>query len=184
MVNSMNDNRLAQLYRGLTARSAGPVALDADTLVAAAAGTLPADRREAVAGRLAASPSEAELVRMLAVLEDDSRALAADLARHDRSHGRRHERRTQRTTAAAPAARRAAKVRWAGVGACLMAVLGLWSTHRVGPGSIDGSPSGLYAEHRSDRIFTTKDSIFAWSQGESSVQDGPDKLFRSEFNGS
>lgn len=182
MVNSMNDNRLAQLYRDLTARSAGPVALDADTLVAAAAGTLPADRREAVAGRLAVSPSEAELVRMLAVLEDDSQALAADLARYDRSHGRRHDRRTQRT--AAPAVRRAAKVRWAGMGACLMAVLGLWSTHRIGPGSIDGSSSGIYAEHKSDRIFTTKDSIFAWSNGESNVADGPDKLFRSEFNGS
>lgn len=182
MVNSMNDNRLAQLYRDLTARSAGPVALDVDTLVAAAAGTLPADRRESVAGRLAVSPSEAELVRMLAVLEDDSQALAADLVRYDRSHGRRHERRMQRT--AAPAARRAAKVRWAGMGACLMAVLGLWSTHRLGPGSLDGSSSGIYAEHKSDRIFTTKDSIFAWSNGESSVQDGPDKLFRSEFNGS
>lgn len=182
MVTSMNDNRLAQLYRDLTARSAGPVALDADTLVAAAAGTLPADRREAVAGRLAASPSEAQLVRMLAVLEDDSQALAADLSRYDRSHGRRHERRTQR--AAAPAVRRSAKVRWAGMGACLMAVLGLWSTHRIGPGSIDGSSSGIYAEHKSDRIFTTKDSIFAWSNGESNVADGPDKLFRSEFNGS
>lgn len=182
MVNSMNDNRLAQLYRDLTARNAGPVALDVDTLVAAAAGTLPADRREAVASRLAASPSEADLVRMLAVLDDDSQALATDLARYDRSHGRRHERRMQRT--AAPAGRRGAKVRWAGVGACLMAVLGLWSGHRIGPGAIDGASSEIYAEHKSDRIFTTRDSIFAWSNGESGAQDGQDKLFRSEFNGS
>lgn len=180
MVNSMNDNRLAQLYRDLTARDAGPVALDVDTLVAAAAGTVPADRREAVASRLAASPSEADLVRMLAVLEDDSQALATDLARYDRSHGRRHERRMQRI--AAPTARRGAKVRWAGVGACLMAVLGLWSGHRIGPS--DGSSGGIYAEHKSDRIFTTRDSIFAWSNGEPGTRDGQDKLFRSEFNGS
>ncbi|HUD43349.1 MAG TPA: hypothetical protein VMR06_15255 [Dokdonella sp.] len=177
----MNDNRLAQLYRDLTARSAGPVALDADTLVAAAAGSLPAERREAVVSRLAASPAEADLVRMLAVLEDDSQALATDLARYDRSHGRRLDRRARPIAATA---RRTRTVRWAGMGACLMAVLGLWSTHRIGPGSIDGASNGIYAEHKSDRIFTTKDSIFAWSNGESGAQGGQDKLFHSEFNGS
>lgn len=178
----MNDNRLAQLYRDMTARTAGPVALDADTLVSAASGGLPADRREAVASRLAASPAEAELVRLLAVLEDDSQALAADLARHDRSHGRRQSRRGSHVLA--PAARHVKTARWAGLGACMMAVLGLWSTHRMGPGSIDSPDSALYAQVKSDRIFTTKDSIFAWSNGETVAQGGKDELFRSEFNGS
>lgn len=181
MVNSMNDNRLSVLYRELTARTAGPASLDADTLAAAAAGTLPADQREAAASRLAVSPSEAELVRMLAVLEDDSEALACDLARLARTHGRRQGRRERHQ--AAPARPLAAPLRWAGMAACLMAVFGLWSAQHMGPGI--GSGTSAQAGYKADRIFTTKDSIFAWSNGEGVAQtERSDQLFNSAFNGS
>lgn len=124
----MNKTSLSALYRRLT--SAHAPALDAADVAAAADGTLADDRREAVAGALAASPAHASVARMLRELRTDSEALAFGVARIERDAAhRRHERSDRRIAAG----RRHGQVtRWAtALAACLVAVVGFWTQRHV-----------------------------------------------------
>ncbi|MCB1577882.1 MAG: hypothetical protein KDI81_11265, partial [Xanthomonadales bacterium] len=78
----MTERNLSTLYRRMLVEAAsGPAGLlDADTLVAASAGTLKGDRRNEVAARLSRSPVQTDLVRLLRELAPQSAALAATVA--------------------------------------------------------------------------------------------------------
>ena len=94
----MTKTSLSNLYRRLT--GAATPALEADDIAGAADDTLAAERRDDVAAKLAASPAEAKIVRMLRELRADSEALAFGIARTQRdaaTHDRQH---TTRRTAA------------------------------------------------------------------------------------
>ena len=170
---------LSALYRRLT--SANAPALDAEDVAAAADGTLADDRREAVAGAIAASPVHARVVRMLRELKTDSEALAFGVARTERDAAhRRHERSDRRIAAG----RRHGQVtRWAtAMAACLVAVVGFWTQRHVQ----NEAPRAHAMVAKADRIFSSSDTISRLSM------DGPhgqkptveqDRLFRADFSG-
>ncbi len=150
---------------------------DADTLIAAAGGTLSGDRRDEVAARLSRSPAQTDLVRMLHELAVDS-AVVADAvnARHSLAHSR-DGRRVRHIGGNAP--RHLIKLRWVGLAACLVLVFGfvIWQ-----PQSDQLADSGATAAAKPDRIFTSQDRIFASTDAPAphSVSDG---VFQSDFNG-
>jgi hypothetical protein len=183
MVISMTDRSLSSLYRRLNAQSHAGVAglFDADTLVAAAAGTLSGDRRDEVAARLSRSPLQTDLVRMLRELTPASEALVQGLgerqvAAHTRNgRGFRHAAVAQR--------RQAVGLRWAGLAACLAVAIGVVSWHQHGVHSQEAAiAAAMEAAARPDRIFTSNDRIFS-AKLEHAARGGEDSLFHSSFNG-
>jgi len=180
----MNKTSLSSLYRRLTAGAHAAPALDADDLVAAAEGTLPADRRERVAEALASSPAHADAFRMLRDLNTESVALAEGVARarRDTTH-RRHQRSDRRIAAG----HRFVRVRRlaAAIAACLVAVVGVWSVrHAQTP---DSAAAGAHSVARADVIFSpgdfgVHDRIFSDSEAHAKAKPN-DVLFRSDFSG-
>lgn len=173
----MTEHSLSTLYRQMCKKqhTASLDLLDADTLVAAAAGTLRGDRRDEVASRLARSPLQTDLVRMLGELAPASASLAAAIGeRHVREHSR-GSRRVRHGNGEQPRAR---PLRWAGLAACMMLIFGavLWL-----PQGNDPMPGTARTEAMPDRIFTSKDRIFAMVET-SPVSASADGVFRSDFN--
>ncbi len=77
-------------------------------------------------------------------------------------------------------------LRWVGaMAACLAVALGLWSGHtdQRGPAIVAASPKPAAV---ADRIFTTRDSIFASSSDSHKppANRRGDELFRASFSGS
>ncbi len=180
MVNSMTERSLSRLYQRMATQPSTAAAdlLDADTLVAASAGSLKGDRRNEVAARLSRSPLQTDMVRLLRDLAADAETLASAVGErqghaHSRdSRGRRH----------APVARRHVRhLRWVGLAACLTLVFGVVLWH---PGANNrGMPdSPAQAAAKPDRIFTSKDRIFAMVD-ERSAPAASDAVFHTDFNG-
>lgn len=166
----MTKTSLSSLYRRLTA-TATP-ALEADDVAAAAEGTLSAERRDDVAAKLAASPAQAKVVRMLHELKTDSEALAFGIARTQRDTATHRERIARRTAAG----RRHANVaRWtAAMAACLVAVVGVFALRQ--PNTTPAMPAA-HTVARADLIFRDHDI----SQPKTPAKG--DELFRGGFNG-
>jgi anti-sigma factor RsiW len=179
----MTKTSLSSLYRRLSAASVAP-ALEADEIVAAADGTLPADRRDDVAATLATSPMQAKLVRMLRDLKTDSDALAFGVARTERDTAHRSHQRIERRVAAGH--RFAGTTRWVGaMAACLVAIVGVWTLRH--PGTAPSASPTAHTIARADVIFTSRDHIdrifsdVDLSRGKASGQR--DELFRGDFSG-
>jgi hypothetical protein len=176
----MNEQSLSKLYERLTRANQG--ALDAGDLVAATAGALANERRETVARALAESAAQAKLAHVLRDLADDSDALASDLARlrPDAAH-----RRPQRTERRIGASRRrfAAGMRWAaGMAACLVAVVGLWTLRHA---EMRPAPTSRHALVRADVIFSARDTIsnFGMDGPKAPAKAQGDHLFSGDFAG-
>ncbi|NCT68206.1 MAG: hypothetical protein GXC76_11295 [Rhodanobacteraceae bacterium] len=175
----MNEMSLSRLYRRLALARPAP-AVDAAELVDALAGEAPC---ETIATQLAASPAHADLARMLRALQADSEALAADVTATRRgAHPLRP--RSVRHHAAAPR-RVAHPLRWAGgLAACLavaLGVVGIWHGERAK--QWDDVAAASQSVVRPDRIFTTRDRIFASAEpaGAHASGHGGDELFRGGF---
>ena len=175
----MNDMNLSRLYTRLTRTNA--VALDADDVVAACEGTLTPERRETIARALGESAAHAKLAHVLRDLASDSDALAADVARIRRDTAHRRPQRTERRVGAHR--RIAASLRWAaGMAACLVAVVGLWTLRHA---EMQQAPVHRPALVRADVIFSTRDTIsnFSMEGPASPAKTHGDRLFRSDFAG-
>lgn len=173
----MTERSLSRLYRQISAQ-AGPGAvdlLDADTLVAASSGSLRGDRRDEVASRLSGSPLQTDLVRMLGELAPASAELASAVRNRQVAGHSRHGQRTRHGGSDRPNVR---QLRWVGLAACLMLVFGavFWQ-----PNGIDPMSGTAQSQALPDRIFTSKDRIFAMTEiaPAASATDG---LFQSDFN--
>lgn len=177
----MNEMSLSRLYRRLTEARPAPH-VDAAELADALAGAAP---REALAMQLAASPRHADLARLLSALQADSEALAAGVnAARRGTHALRP--RAVRHHAAAP--RRAAHPRrWAGgLAACLAVALGLGLWHGERASRWDDVAAASQSVAMPDRIFTTRDRIFASVDAQAPAANQPgrgggDDLFRGGF---
>lgn len=178
----MTDRSLTNLYRRLNVQSGTGAAdlLDADTLIAAAAGTLRGDRRDDVAMRLSRSDVQTDLVRLLRDLAPAAAELAQgvgerQIAAHTRS-GRplRH----------AQGMRNRVGLRWAGLAACLAVALGIVSVHQLRVRSDEAAmAAAMQAASRPDRIFTSVDHIFSGKVEARADANAGDAVFRSNFNG-
>jgi hypothetical protein len=165
----MNKTSLSSLYRRLTATAAP--ALEADEIAAAAEGTLAAERRDDVAAKLAASPAEAKVARMLRELKTDSEALAFGIARTQRDTATHDRQRTEHRTAAGR--RHANVMRWtAAMAACLVAVVGVVTLRQ--PHTTSANP--VHTVARADVIFSDHELA-----RKTPVKG--DELFRGNFNG-
>lgn len=180
MVISMIERSLSNLYRRLGAEASGSTDLmDAETLVAASAGTLKGDRRDEVAARLSRSPLQTDLVRMLRELAPAADSLVGALdARGAYSHvrnarGLRH--------AARSSSRR--QLRWSAIAASMMLVFGaLFWTVKVDQLEGTAMTTGGTGTVKPDRIFTSEDRIFAMVD-ERAMPATTDALFQTDFNG-
>ena len=175
----MNEMSLSRLYRRLTA---GPSAsVDAGRLVDAVAGKQ-ADAD--VAAGLAQSSRLSALARMLGELDPASSELAEAVNPARRAAHPAPHRETRRH--AAVRRQRPAPLRWAGgLAACLavaLGVVGIWRGHQAERwNDVDANVS--VATHP-DRIFTTRDQIFASSSDAGQRAHGRgDELFRGDFSG-
>ncbi len=178
----MTDRSLSSLYRRLSAQRQDPAhdLLDADTLVAAAAGTLRGDRRDEVAARLSRSDLQTDLVRLLRDLAPAAEALADGIGARERSGHRRGSRTLQH----AHAARSRPTLRWAGLAACLVVALGALGLHQHRVQTEEAAmAAAMEAASRPDRIFTSVDRIFSAPIESASGTDAADGVFRSNFNG-
>ena len=178
----MTDRSLSSLYRRLGSQPDGAThdLLDADTLVAAAAGTLRGDRRDDVAARLSRSDVQTDLVRMLRELAPAAEALVADLAAADPAPHRL----ATRTRRHAHAARMRPSLRWAGLAACLVVALGAIGVHQHGVRTEDAAmAAAMEAASRPDRIFTSVDRIFNASIESAAAPATADGVFHADFNG-
>ena len=149
--------------------------LDVDTLVAASAGALRGDRRDEVAARLSRSPVQTDLVRMLGELSPASIELAAAVGSRQ-VHG--HSRGSRSIRHGNGQRRHLRHARWIGLAACLMLVFGAVFWQLRGP---DPMSATAQSEARPDRIFTSKDRIFAMTDV-NSVSSTPDNVFQAGFN--
>lgn len=180
----MNDMSLSSLYRRMTSRSAAEV--DAAELVATATGAeLAPDRREAVAAALAGSAAHASLARMLRDLQPDSEALAEAVGTRRRAL---HPLRSRETRVAAGARRhhgRGHGLRWVGaLAACFVFAFALNFRHGEAPTHWNDVAASATSTVLPDRIFTTRDRIFAASDDAPRGRggDGPqDQLFQANF---
>lgn len=174
---SMTERSLSNLYRrmGSAARKGAPGLLDADTLVAASAGRLGGDRRDEVAALLADSPLQTSLVRMLRDLAGDASDIATAVNARNRLS---HERGRGRVRHAFASTDR--RLRWVGIAACLMLVVGV--VVRMAPFTHTGSLPIAEESRQPDRIFTSVDEIFA-AVDDVAQQLDSDQLFRSDFKG-
>ena len=184
---SMTERSLSSLYRRFSARPLGlGEALDADTLVAAAEGSLRGDRRDEVAMRLAHSPAQTDLVRLLRDLAPASADLAAAV------QGRAHVAHVAHASRGRPqrhavATRRPGRLRWASLAACLAVALGAVGVfqHRAHLQEEAAMAAAMEAASRPDRIFTSIDRIFS-TMSETAVHADTvhhDGVFRADFNG-
>ena len=178
----MTDRSLSSLYRQLGARaqSGQGELLDAETLVAAAAGSLRGDRRDEVAMRLADSEAQTDIVRLLRDLAPAAEALAVAVnAREGAAHAPRG--RSHRHFAHAS---RHAGLRWAGLAACLVVALGVIGVaqHRE-RAEEEAMAAAMEAASRPDRIFTSVDRIFTARDDAAPAQHAGDALFHANFNG-
>lgn len=184
---TMNNTSLSRLYRRLTSTRAQSVAIDAADLVSVSsgdAGDMAAERRDAVVARLAESPRDADLARMLHALQPASAALAGKV------NDRRSSAHPMRDRVARPmhAARRAPhrQLRWAGgLAACLAVALGVGMWHNRPVENWQNVATSVTTAQLPDRIFTSRDKIFASSEGGAHHQRarGGDELFRGDFSG-
>jgi hypothetical protein len=179
----MNEMSLSRLYRRLVSARPQP-AIDAADL--ADRSELGQPRRDALAVKLAGSTEYADLARMLGALKPTSQALSEDVAAERRVVAHPVRTREQRPAAGARRAH-GRHLRWVGaMAACLAVALGLWSgrADQRGPANIVATPKPVAAR---DRIFTSRDSIFASSSesrhAPANRHDG-DELFRASFSGS
>jgi anti-sigma factor RsiW len=178
----MTERNLSTLYRRMLVEAAsGPAGLlDADTLVAAAAGRLKDDRRNEVAARLSRSPAQTDLVRLLRELEPQSAALAASAAERQ---GHAHVRDARGYRHGHTARRHARRLRWVGLAACLSLVVGAVFWHAgIDKSDPSGAQMTAHSAVRPDRIFTSQDRIFSVTD-ERVVQGAVDGVFQSDFNG-
>jgi hypothetical protein len=173
----MTEQSLSRLYQRLCTqtRPVGSDLLDADTLVAASAGELSGDRRDEIAARLSRSPAQTDLVRMLHELGADSATLANAVQHHQ---GLAHARAGRRIRHSGQAHQRAKTLRWAGLAACLMLVVGFVVWHPLGNNS---SSKVMATTAKPDRIFTSKDRIFSMTDMPT-AHGAVDGVFRSDFN--
>ena len=177
----MTERSLSNLYRrlGVEASTGAADLMDAETLVAASAGSLKGDRRDEVAARLSRSPLQTDLVRMLRELSPAAEALAGALdERRGFSHG--WSARGLRHATHARSLRR--QLGWSAVAASMMLVFGamFWNApvdHSDGPGLTSGA-----SVDKPDRIFTSEDRIFAMVD-ERAMPAATDALFHTDFNG-
>ena len=172
----MNETSLSALYRRLTAAGTAPV--DAGRLVDAVAGK---QADEAIAAGLARSAPMAALARMLGELKADSAELAQAVNPGRRAAHPLPAREIRRHSSAGR--RVAAPRRWMGaLAACLAIALGVGVWHGRSPSTwSDVDAQAMSApQARADRIFTTKDRIFASSD---TRKRSSDKLFRGDFSG-
>lgn len=175
----MIEQSISNLYRRMNvqAQAGGLDLLDADTLVAAAAGNLSGDRRDEVAAKLSRSAVQTDLVRMLHELTADS-AVVADAVNERPSlahvRGGRHLRHVADKTH-----RHAVSIRWVGLAAGLVLVFGFafWQ-----PQSSHSTDEGMTAAQKPDRIFTSEDRIFAASDA-ADPHTASDGVFQSDFTG-
>lgn len=187
----MNDMSLSSLYRRMTARGASPEVDPAELAMAATGAGLPPERREAVAATLARSASHASLARMLRALEPESEALAEAVGTR-RQGG--HPLRGRETRIAAGARRahirsRGHGLRWVGaVAACFVFAFALNFRQGDAPtnwNDVAASATSASAPSAPDRIFTTRDQIFAASDdAPRSTRGGDvlgDRLFHANF---
>lgn len=173
----MTEQSLSKLYQRLSAypRSSSCSFLDADTLVAASAGTLSGDRRDEVAATLSRSPLQTDLVRMLHELSADSAVIATAVnARESLAHSRngrpvRHATDKRRTVI---------RLRLAGLAACMMLVFGIVVWH---PSAQHSSTTVATEAAKPDRIFTSQDRIFSMTDAPLS-HSAIDGVFHSDFN--
>jgi len=179
----MNKPSLSDLYRRM-ASAPSATSVDAEALVAAvSARVLDPERRDVLAGALAGSTPHAALARMLRELEADSKALAADVAemrarpmhRARRGHGvPRHA-----------VARRPRVAAWIGaLAACFVFafVIGLRDRHAdTGHATWDDVAASSGSVALPDRIFTSRDRIFAAADDAAEVRSPSDSLFRAGF---
>lgn len=179
----MNDMSISSLYRRLVANRPRPDLDPADLVDAVSADPdrtgLPAARHAAVADALASSAGHAGLARMLRAL----RPASAELA--ERVNERRrvaHPLRDRHARPAAPARRiHVRRLRWAGAAAaCLAVVLGLWSSQHAAVRTGD-RVAAVRAAPLPDRIFTSRDRIFAWSSDTHAGHRGGDEVFHGGF---
>ena len=179
----MTERNLSTLYRRMLVEAAsGPAGLlDADTLVAASAGTLKGDRRNEVAARLSRSPVQTDLVRLLRELAPQSAALAATVAERQ---GHSHLRDAREHRRGHAARRHARRLRWVGLAACLSLVVGavFWQA-RIDSSDASGSQLTAHTQARPDRIFTSQDRIFSMNDDRVVQQAAADGVFQSDFNG-
>lgn len=145
----MTKPSLRHLYRCSNANLPAD-AIDAETLVRSASGTLPASHVEAVAEVLATSTAHADLVRTLRSLEPVAAAFARDLAlvheprrTRNRDDGRR------------AAGTRRTRHGWhlGAIAACLMAGVALWTNH-AHHASVSDDPL-IAGSVQGDVIFST-----------------------------
>lgn len=178
----MTDRSLSSLYRRLGARAEAGQGelLDAETLVAAAGGSLRGDRRDEVAMRLADSDVQTDLVRLLRDLAPAAEALASAVRDRDgaahapRGRGLRH----------AAGVRRHAGLRWAGLAACLAVAIGAIGVFQHRQRAEEAAmAAAMEAASRPDRIFTSVDRIFTARDDASRASQAGDALFHANFNG-
>ncbi|WP_348060622.1 hypothetical protein [Dokdonella sp.] len=167
---------LSRLYRRLVA-SRPAVEVDAVELADAMAGDGSASaERVAMVAKIAPSPAHAALARMLQALKPESEALASSV----RDSARLTHPMRQRDQRVAAGARRHVKIRRiSGIAACLAVAFGLWSwqgSHR------QEEVVARATSHSGDRIFTTRDQIFASSEAAPAQnQQRGDQLFKANF---
>lgn len=180
----MNDMSLSSLYRRMTSGRTAEV--DAAELAAAAIGAeLAPDRREAVVAALAGSAAHASLARMLRDLQPESEALAEAIG--TRRHAA-HSLRGRETRVAAGARRhhrRGHGLRWVGaLAACFVFAFALNFRHGEAPTHWNDVAASASSTVLPDRIFTTRDHIFAASDDAPRGRGGDareDQLFRANF---
>jgi anti-sigma factor RsiW len=184
MVISMTDRSLSSLYRRLNAQpqSRAEGLLDADTLVAAASGSLSGDRRDEVAARLSRSDLQTDLVRMLRELAPEAEALASVV---NERKAQPHQRTGRNVRHAATARQRPAALRWSGLAACFAIAIGAvsWHQHKQHLEE-EAMIAAMEAAARPDRIFTSTDRIFSTRVDAGAGHGHEDRLFNSSFNGS
>ncbi|MGA7297642.1 MAG: hypothetical protein WBW92_09050 [Rhodanobacteraceae bacterium] len=175
----LDDMRLAGLYRQLG--DAGlPAWLDADTLVAHAAGELPPAMTQRVQQAVDASPELKALSAGLAELAPHAEMLAQSLA----SHGQHQTHRRTRVVSTRHAERRQAhhiRARWAGAAAAVfLAIAGVWSWQHFDAAQPTATASQQpVVTPKTDAIFDSgMDSRLAASPKKAAG----DSIFRASFN--
>ena len=172
-------SRLTGLYRQL-GDTGLPAWLDADTLVAHAAGELPPAMAQRVQQAVDASPRLQALSASLAELAPHAEQLAQSLA----SHGQHQTHRRTRVASTRHAVRRQAhhvRARWAGAAAAVfLAIAGLWSWQHF-----DAAQSNATAMQQS-AATSAGDAIFNSGMdprlAASPKKAAGDSIFRASFN--
>ena len=179
----MNDLSLSSLYRRMTSRGAADI--DAADLAAAASGAdLAPARREALATTLADSAAHASLARLLRELRPESEALAEAVGTRRHAAHPQRDRESRMAAGARRTQRHRHGLRWVGaIAACFVFAFALNVGQRDAPTHWDDVSASASSVVLQDRIFTTRDRIFA------ATDDAPrgggdakaDRLFHAHF---